>query len=723
MKGIYGSLLLLLVCSFAFSQAPELFNYQGVARDGAGSILADQDISLYISIHEPLLSDPAVFSETHEVTTNSFGLFNIQIGAGVALPGSVPLGEVSWGLMTQFLKVQMDPLGGTDYALLGSSQLISVPYALYAESSGTPGATGSTGPAGATGPTGLTGVTGPTGAAGPTGMAGATGPTGITGATGPTGPTGLTGAMGPTGATGIAGPSGTTGPPGATGPTGLAGVPGPTGATGPTGPTGPTDLLQDADADTKVQVEESPDEDLIRFDLGGTERWVMTGSRLENRNSGRSVFIGSQAGREDDLSENWNVAIGHNSFVNNTTGARNTAVGYGAMNENLTGYGNAAFGRGALVLNTVGSGNTAIGLHALHSNTEFDGLVAVGDSALYNNGASVIPQSDPIKNTAVGSKALYANEGGYENTALGYHALKDAESHRNVAIGSEAMELSTTGSNNTVVGHRAMRINQTGSRNVAVGTYAMLFNASGVENTAVGHLALKEITEGHGNVSIGYSAMISHEDGDHNTAVGDHSLPGNKTGSLNSAFGNYAGIGALNNYDNAISVGYRSNADGSNIARIGNEDIVSIGGYANWTNVSDGRFKTNIQETVPGLDFILKLRPIVYNLDVDALARFHQLPDSLRYKQSEQEKSAELQIGFIAQEVEAAAKELNFDFHGVDAPKNEQSHYGLRYAEFVPTLVKAVQELSAENEALKNRLEERDRQFELLRAEIEALKQ
>jgi hypothetical protein len=79
----------------------------------------------------------------------------------------------------------------------------------------------------------------------------------------------------------------------------------------------------------------------------------------------------------------------------------------------------------------------------------------------------------------------------------------------------------------------------------------------------------------------------------------------------------------------------------------------------------------------------MKLRPVTYNLDMDAIAGFYDTPDSLRLYDSEQLKASELQSGFIAQEVEIAANSVGYDFHGVDKPKNNESHYGLRYAEFV----------------------------------------
>lgn len=649
MRSLVLIIFLLVTINVSFAQAPLKFNYQGVARDAGGTILANQDISLYLSLHAVSMVSPAIYAETHEVTTNDFGLFNVHIGGGTVVFGTM-LG-IAWATESHYITVELDPAGGTDYVFMGGSQLLSVPYALYAESSGT---------------------------AGPAGPAG---PMGADGATGPTGPIGTTG------------------------------------TTGPTGPTGAFWLLEDADADTKIQVEESADEDIIRFDVAGTEQWAMEGARLENKNSGRSVFIGSLAGRDDDLSNNWNVAVGHNSFVKNTTGSRNVTVGYGSMNLNETGYGNSAFGRGALRNNTTGSGNVAVGIHALNENTVISGLVAIGDSALYNNDVSQ-GQFDPIENTGVGSKALFSNISGYSNTALGFNALKSlTSSHKNTAIGANAMgEATSPGSFNTAIGSKALYVNSA-NFNVAVGGQALMVNSSGDQNVAVGHQSAWNNTTGRGNSAFGYQALAANETGDYNVAIGSSSMAHSHTGDKNSALGiaSYWTFGLPDDFNNSTAVGYFTHITGSNMIRLGHSDITSIGGYANWTNVSDGRFKVDVKEQVPGLAFISKLRPVTYHLDMDAIASFYNDPDSLRSPESEKLKAAELQIGFIAQEVEAAAKELNFDFHGVEVPQNEQSHYGLRYAEFVPSLVKAVQELEA-------RLNEKDRQLELLITEINHLK-
>ncbi|MEM9888664.1 MAG: tail fiber domain-containing protein, partial [Bacteroidota bacterium] len=149
---------------------------------------------------------------------------------------------------------------------------------------------------------------------------------------------------------------------------------------------------------------------------------------------------------------------------------------------------------------------------------------------------------------------------------------------------------------------------------------------------------------------------------------------------------------------NSTAIGYQSSVAANNEIFLGNSSITSISGVVNWTATSDGRFKKDIQENVIGLDFINRLRPVTYNYDAKKLhTQKGYDTESLAAALSEKEQVR--YSGFIAQEVEAAAKQLGYDFSGVDAPQNEEDVYGLRYAEFVVPLVKAVQELSEENAA------------------------
>ena len=434
------------------------------------------------------------------------------------------------------------------------------------------------------------------------------------------------------------------------------------------------DKIVDADDDTKIQVEESADEDYIRFDIAGTERLVMQGACLEVMNSGNSVFIGEGAGVNDDLSSNNNVFVGYQAGKTNTTGISNVGVGYQALYTNTTGKENTANGIEALYSNTTGNYNTASGRRSLYTNTT--GYV----------------------NTASGYQALYSNTTGYQNTASGYEAL-----YKN-----------TTGNYNTGNGLGALYSNTTGHSNTASGCQTLYKNTTGNYNTASGYIALYSNTTASYTTASGYRALYSNTTGIKNTASGCDALYFNTTGNSNTALG-YSAFSSGSSYVNSTALGYDAEPSASNTIRLGGSGVSTIGGYAAWTNVSDGRFKINITENVVGLDFIMQLRPITYNLDMDAIARFNHTPDSLRLMESEQLKAAELQSGFIAQEVEVAANALGYDFHGVDKPKNETSHYGLRYAEFVVPIVKAMQEQQQLIEAQQKANEDLQQQIDELK--------
>ncbi len=247
-------LLFLLTASVLISttsmhaQTPQSIPYQSVARNTAGNLLSNQNLSIRFTIHQATTAGAILYRETHSVTTNSLGLFTALIGQGTPVTGT--LAGINWGSGAKFLQVEMDASGGTNYINMGTTQMTSVPYALYAETANVPGVAG---PAGTNGKTVLNGTANPTigngvdgdfyintttkqlfgpkasGAWGSgtslIGPAGATGSQGIQGATGPQGVQGLTGAAGPVGPQGIQGT------------TGLQGIQGLTGAAGSNGKT------------------------------------------------------------------------------------------------------------------------------------------------------------------------------------------------------------------------------------------------------------------------------------------------------------------------------------------------------------------------------------------------------------------------------------------------------------------------------------------------------
>ncbi len=309
----------------------------------------------------------------------------------------------------------------------------------------------------------------------------------------------------------------------------------------------------------------------------------------------------------------------------------------------------------------------------------------------------------------------------------GAGAAQDIATPRNnTFVGYQAGAATTTGSFNVALGSRALPANTTGYGNIAVGYQALFRNSTGYDNTAVGSAALFNNADGARNTALGFQALYRNTGGLYNTAVGAYALEQNVTGSSNTAVGYQAGPNGAD-YTNTTALGYGVVTTASNQVRIGNSDVTSIGGYVSWSTISDARIKLDVREDVPGLDFIRQLRPVSYRIDPQ---RVRQLTSAtVTDGTPAASEAAELvRTGFLAQEVEQAARRLGFTFSGIDSPKNERDLYGLRYAEFVAPLVKAVQELDAENQQLRQRLawvEEQLRhlheQYQHLRSLLEGL--
>lgn len=282
---------------------------------------------------------------------------------------------------------------------------------------------------------------------------------------------------------------------------------------------------------------------------------------------------------------------------------------------------------------------------------------------------------------AIGYKAS-SQDPGYENVAVGSYSLyRNSGGSYNVAIGYGVLFSNYSGYANTGVGYASLTNNSTGYNNSAYGVDAMRNNTYGSNNTAVGNESLSSTTGSQYNTAVGYGAGSSYDLGYNNTILGAN------------CGGSFAG------QYNMIAIGQGVVCPDNSTARIGNSATWSIGGYADWSNFSDGRYKKDIKEDVKGLDFIMKLRPVTYHLDIARLSR--RLGESNGTEWDRQMKSAIADrekivlSGFVAQEVEKAAREMGYDFSGVDRPKSDTGLYGLRYAEFVVPLVKAMQEQQA----------------------------
>lgn len=131
MKRIFTNLIAGIFCVTLFAQAPQGMKYQTVVRDNSGNVIANQTVGVKLSILKGGSTGTAVYVETHSVSTNGFGLANMNIGGGTVQSGT--FSGIAWGTDSYFVKVEMDVTGGTAYTHFGTSQLLSVPYALHAK--------------------------------------------------------------------------------------------------------------------------------------------------------------------------------------------------------------------------------------------------------------------------------------------------------------------------------------------------------------------------------------------------------------------------------------------------------------------------------------------------------------------------------------------------------------------------------------------------------------
>jgi hypothetical protein len=130
MKKIYTIIAAVLITASTFAQAPEKMSYQAVVRDNSDALVANQVVGMQISILQGSASGTVVYAETQIPTTNINGLVSIEFGSGTVISGM--FNTINWSNGPYFIKTETDPTGGTSYTITGTSQLMSVPYALHA---------------------------------------------------------------------------------------------------------------------------------------------------------------------------------------------------------------------------------------------------------------------------------------------------------------------------------------------------------------------------------------------------------------------------------------------------------------------------------------------------------------------------------------------------------------------------------------------------------------
>ncbi len=760
MKKLTTFLSLLLIAVLVTAQVPHRMSYQSVIRDTDNNLVVNQEIGMQISILQGAADGTAVYVERHFPSTNANGLVSLEIGGGTEISGSFE--EIDWGTDMYFIKTETDLQGGASYTIAGVSQVLSVPYALHAK----------------TAETATEGLeeTDPVFMASPAAGIEATHIDNWEEAYSWGDHEGLYHSIDWSPAWDDIEDKPDLADLAAVATSGsyddlidtpelnladwneafswgdhaladyLTEESDPLFVASPAADIEATHIDNwnaafawgDHAVEDYITDEIDPlfaaspaagieDTDIDRwndaFDWGDTvedhiDDWNEAHSWGDHADAGYitgeedAVIHGLTVGRGSGAMET-NTALGLEALVNNTTGEFNTAIGSYSLHFNTEGEGNTAHGPVTLYNNTTGELNTAVGIMALSFNTEGSDNTAIGGGALMLN-------YNGDQNTALGLEALRSNISNSKNTAIGYYAMRNAN---NTTSGEDTY--------NTAVGYSALigssdPANNTGFANTAIGGLSLESNQLGSFNTALGAAALGNNTEGHGNTATGLSTLLYNTTGEGNTAIGY--IAG--SAHTNISYGTFIGFAANAQFDNATNVtaiGYQAITTANNMVRIGNSSVTSIGGFAAWTNLSDERYKRNIETDVAGLEFIQKLRPVTYNLETNALSNHLGETNSLDEHgdlfanasaadiQARNEKMAIRYTGFVAQEVEAAAKAVGYDFSGVDAPQNKGGLYGLRYAEFVVPLVKAVQEQ-------QEMIDKQEQMIQLLLNQVEELR-
>ena len=557
MKGIFVFILSL----FIIQASAQGINFQGVARGANGVIIAGSKISLRLSILAKSANGTPEYVEARTVNTNAQGIFSVVLGDSSIYATVGSFSNVTWKEGQKYLKVEMDPSGGTSYLSMGTTQLQNVPFSFYSLG------------VDATNVSGILPI--------------AKGGTGV--ATLAELKTGLS----------------------------LDKVNNTADADKPISTATQTALdTKLAKADTlslsnRINAKISAS-DNVNFTKDITVNGLTIGVGSGNASSTSNTAIGKIA-LSKNTSGSDNVAIGNSALSSNTTGAGNISVGSTSMLSNTTGSMNVTMGTAALWSNTTGIGNTAIGQGSLLSNSTGNYNVAVGFQPLwYNNLGS--------NNVAIGQSALMTNVNnsgivaiGFQsmsnadsrsngtntgNTAVGYQSLKGSTTpasntgQYNTALGYQTLTANTSGEKNTALGYSNLTANTTGSDNLAIGFNALLKNTTGGVNIAIGSGALQESTTASSNVAIGAGALASMTSPGvtYNSAIGEGSLLRLTTGVNNDAQGVYS-LSKVTTGSNNIAMGRdagQSITTGSNNVFLGRYADATVPSVSNSVALGNG---------------------------------------------------------------------------------------------------------------------------------------
>jgi hypothetical protein len=359
-----------------------------------------------------------------------------------------------------------------------------------------------------------------------------------------------------------------------------------------------------------------------------------------------------------------NIGIGGTSLISNSLGTDNIGLGFNSLNANTNGISNIAIGSSALSKNIIGNNNTVIG-----NNADLGHDMTLGENI-----------------TAIGADTI---AGANNITIIGRYAQASGDGAIAIGLGSGSTGLQSIAIGGTVSGAHTIAIGPSatgsGTQGIALGYNAIV---NDIASIAIG----KDANSARDNsISMGTGPVCNAVNG---IAIGNMSI----TNSINAiSFGNTAwaladsaisiGNNAKTYGSNSMSIGNGATTSNANEIVLGNNAITSLLCNAPLSTLSDARTKTNIQENIPGIEFINLLRPVTYNNDPDGIAKLMKISEENRSKETETMQAKIIKTGFIAQEVEEAAKTAGYDFNGLIAPATEDGYYSLAYSQFVVPLV------------------------------------
>ena len=308
-------------------------------------------------------------------------------------------------------------------------------------------------------------------------------------------------------------------------------------------------------------------------------------------------------------------------------------------------------------------------------------------------------------NTAIGQNNAGANTTGSNNTTVGYDCFyTNTTGHSNVAMGAGCMANNTTAANNTAVGFNALNANTTGHSNSALGEGAGELITTGIKNTCIGQNAGQRVTTGENNTYLGREAGYQATTGSHNICIGYMSGENITTASSSVNVGK-----GIDNSDategDQINLGTDIVGHGVQYLKFGSgsTDTICAFGGTSLSAPSDERYKKDIETSTAGLSFINDLRPVTFNWknagDVPSDHRSYIEGSTTPVM------NAKHNHGFIAQEVKTVIDAHSEIKNGFDMwDEDKEGRQRIADGALVPMLVKAVQELSAQNEALSARI-------------------